>query len=123
LEGEPEGFAHGYLALSESFGAEHAAYGAIRSALAEARDCWARARMLPAQLGIAIAAGDLATVRASAEELGGVSAAFDSPALRASMHDGWGRVLLTEGVAGGEIVASAATAALAGSPALAESRA
>jgi class 3 adenylate cyclase len=78
-----------------------AAYGAIRSALAETRDRWARARMLPAQVEIAIAAGDPATARASAEELGEISAAFDSPALRASMDDGWGRVLLAEGDAEG----------------------
>ena len=87
------------IRLSE--GKVAAAYGAIRSALAEARDRWARARMLPAQVEIAIAAGDLATARASAEELGEISAAFDSPALRASMHDGRGRVLLAEGDAEG----------------------
>ena len=73
-----------------------AAHGAIRSALAEAGDRWARARMLPAQVEIAIAAGDLATARASAAELGEISAAFASPALRARMHDGSGRVLLAE---------------------------
>ena len=78
-----------------------AAHGAIRSALAEARDRWARARMLPAQVEIAIAAGDLATARASAAELSEISAAFASPALRASMHDGWGRVLLAENDAEG----------------------
>ena len=60
-----------------------AAYGAIRSALAERpRDRWARARMLPAQVEIAIAAGDPTTARASAEELGEISDAYDSPALR-----------------------------------------
>ncbi len=74
-----------------------AAYGAIRSALAETGDRWARARMLPAQVEIAIAAGDPATARASTEELGEISAAYDSPALRASKHDSWGRVLLAEG--------------------------
>jgi class 3 adenylate cyclase len=74
-----------------------AAYGAIRSALAETDDRWARARMLPAQVEIAIAAGDPATARASAEELGEISTAYDSPALRATKHDGWGRVLLAEG--------------------------
>jgi len=74
-----------------------AAYGAIRSALSETRDRWARARMLPAQVEIAIAAHDLATARASAEELGEMSAAYDSPALRASKHDSWGRVYSAEG--------------------------
>jgi len=53
--------------------------------------------MLPAQVEIAIAAHDLATARASAEELGEMSAAYDSPALRASKHDSWGRVYSAEG--------------------------
>jgi hypothetical protein len=77
-----------------------AAYGAIRSALAGTDDRWARARMLPAQVEIAIAAGDPATARASAEELGEISAAYDSPALLASKHDSSGRVLLAEGDSG-----------------------
>ena len=80
-----------------------AAYGAIRSALAETDDRWARARMLPAQVEIAIAAGDPATARASAEEMGEISAGHDSPALRASRHESWGRVLLAEGDAEGAV--------------------
>jgi class 3 adenylate cyclase len=80
-----------------------AAYGAIRSALAETGDRWARARMLPAQVEIAIAAGDSATARASAEELSEISAAYDSPALRASKHESRGRVLHAEGDSEGAI--------------------
>jgi class 3 adenylate cyclase len=80
-----------------------AAYGAIRSALAETRDRWARARMLPAQVEIAIAAGDPTTARASAEELGEISDAYDSPALRGSKHESCGRVLLAEGDTDGAI--------------------
>jgi len=57
--------------------------------------------MLPAQVEIAIAAGDLATARASAAELSEISAAFASPALQASMHGGWGRVRLAENDAEG----------------------
>jgi class 3 adenylate cyclase len=87
------------IRLSE--GKVTAAYGAIRSALSETPDRWARARMLPAQVEIAIAAHDLATARASAEELGEMSAAYDSPALRASKHDSWGRVYIAEGDADG----------------------
>jgi hypothetical protein len=80
------------LALMRFFeGKITAPYVAIRSALAETREQWARARMLPAQVEIAIAAGDLATARASAEDLGEISAVYDSPALRASKHDSWGR--------------------------------
>jgi hypothetical protein len=57
--------------------------------------------MLPAQVEIAIAAGDPATARASAGQLGEISALHDSPALHASEHDSWGRVLLAEGDAEG----------------------
>jgi len=74
-----------------------AAYGAIRAALDETREQWARARMLPPTVEIAIAAGDLATARASAEELDEISAVYDSPALRGSTRESWGRVLLAEG--------------------------
>jgi class 3 adenylate cyclase len=74
-----------------------AAYGAIRSALSETRDRWARARMLPAQVEIAIAAHDPATARVSADELSEISAGYDAPALRASKHDSWGRVFIAEG--------------------------
>jgi class 3 adenylate cyclase len=80
-----------------------AAYGAIRAALDETREQWARARMLPPTVEIAIAAGDLATARASAEELEEISAVYDSPALRGSTRESWGRVLLAEGDAEGSI--------------------
>jgi class 3 adenylate cyclase len=80
-----------------------AAYKAISSAVAETHDRWARARMLPAQVEIAIAAGDPAAARASAEELGEISAAYDSPALRASKQDSWARVFLAEGDAEGAV--------------------
>jgi class 3 adenylate cyclase len=89
------------MRLSE--GKVTAAYGAIRAALAETDDRWARARMLPAQVEIAIAASDPATARASAEEMGEITATYDSPALRASKHDSWGRVLLAEGDAEGAV--------------------
>jgi class 3 adenylate cyclase len=89
------------MRLSE--GKVTAAYGAIRSAMAETTDRWARARMLPAQVEIAIAAGDPAAARASAEELGEISASYDSAALRASKQDSWGRVLLAEGDSEGAI--------------------
>ena len=87
------------IRLSE--GKVAAAYGAIRSALAEARDRWARARMLPAQVEIAIAAGDpgdCASLRRGARR--------DQRCLRfagaSGEHAGrWGRVLLAEGDAEG----------------------
>jgi class 3 adenylate cyclase len=79
-------------------GKAKAALTAINSALAEETwDRWARARMLPAQVEIAVAARDLARARTAAEELSGIADAFASPALHAAKHDGWGRVLLAEG--------------------------
>ena len=80
-----------------------AAYRAIRSALAETGDRWVRARLLPAEVEIAIAGGDPATARAAAEELGTISAPYNSAALRGSKHESWGRVLLAEGDAEGSI--------------------
>jgi class 3 adenylate cyclase len=84
------------IRLSE--GKVRAAATAINSAVAEETwDLWARARLLPAQAEIAIAAGDPTTARAAAEELSGISETYGSPALHATKHDAWGRVLLAEG--------------------------
>ncbi|MDP9340822.1 MAG: hypothetical protein M3Q23_01685 [Actinomycetota bacterium] len=79
-------------------GKVEAAFKAINAALAEQTwDRWARARMLPAQVEIAIAAGDLDTAAAAAEELSGLTDVFESPALHATKHDARGRVLLARG--------------------------
>jgi len=84
------------IRLSE--GKVRAAFGAISSALAEQTwDRWARARMLPAQVDIAVAAGELETAREAAEELSRITESYGSPALHASKHGAWGRVLLAEG--------------------------
>ena len=75
-----------------------AAASAIEAAVAEQTwDRWAAARLLPAQIEIAIAAGNPDKARAAAEELARLADQFDSPALHASKHEGWGRVLLAEG--------------------------
>lgn len=84
------------IRLSE--GKVKAAFTAISSALAEQTwDRWARARMLPAQVEIAIAARDSATARAAAEELSEITESYRTPALHATRHDAWGRVFLAEG--------------------------
>jgi class 3 adenylate cyclase len=84
------------IRLSE--GKVRAATAAINSAVAEETwDLWARARLLPAQAEIAIAGGDRATAREAAEELSRISESHGSPALHATKHDAWGRVLLAEG--------------------------
>ena len=110
LEGAEEALRHAHslgrvpqpaLALIRlAEGKVRAAFGAITAALGEAtRDRWARARMLPAQVEIAIAAGEPSTARAAAEELSAIAETYESPALHASKHDAWGRVLLVEGQA------------------------
>jgi class 3 adenylate cyclase len=75
-----------------------AAVTAINSAVADlAWDRWTTARLLPAQIEIALAAGDLSTARAAAENLAGLTQTYDSPALHASRHEGCGRLHLAEG--------------------------
>jgi class 3 adenylate cyclase len=84
------------IRLSE--GKVRAAVTAIDSAVAEEnRDLWTRARLLPAQVEIAVAAGDPVTARAAAQEIAGISEKYESPALHATKHDALGRVLLAEG--------------------------
>jgi class 3 adenylate cyclase len=70
---------------------------AIAAALVEESDRWQRARMLPAQVDIGVAAGDVAAARAAAEELGSIAETYPSPALHASAHDARARVALAEG--------------------------
>jgi class 3 adenylate cyclase len=69
----------------------------IDTAVAETSDVWARARMLPAQVEIALAAGRLPIARKAAEELAGILATHDAPAARAKAADAAGRVKLAEG--------------------------
>lgn len=79
-------------------GKDRAALAAIGSAVEQQTwDQWARARLLPAQVEIAIAAGDPAMARRAAEELGRLVQSYDSPALHAGQHEALARVLLAEG--------------------------
>ena len=78
------------------------AAAAINSALAdETWDKWARVRLLPAQVEIAIAAGDVGLARRAAEELSQIIETYKSPALEAGRRQALGRVLLAEGNAAG----------------------
>jgi class 3 adenylate cyclase len=78
------------------------AAAAINSALGdETWDQWARVRLLPAQVEIAIAAGDVGLARRAAEELGRIIETYKSPALEAGRRQALGRVLLAEGDAAG----------------------
>jgi class 3 adenylate cyclase len=71
-----------------------AAAAAINSAVREETwDQWARGRLLPAQVEIAVASG----ARDAAEELARIVDTYKSPALEAGKHVALGRVLLAEG--------------------------
>ncbi len=80
------------------------AAASIAAALAEAG--WnnlARARLLPAQVEIALAVDDLATARSAVAELAGLADAFASPAIRAAADTAQGAVLLADGDAAGAV--------------------
>lgn len=79
-------------------GKRAAALGSITAALEEQTwDRWTRTKLLPAQVEIAIAAGDVALARRAADELDELLPAYDSPALHARRHEVFGRVALAEG--------------------------
>jgi ATP/maltotriose-dependent transcriptional regulator MalT len=74
------------------------AAASISVALAdETWDCLARARLLPAQVEIALADGDLATARSAAAELAEIASRYARPALAAAAECAQARVLLAEG--------------------------
>jgi class 3 adenylate cyclase len=60
-------------------------------------DRWARARLLPAQVEIAVAAGDAPLARRAAEELDALVESYVSPALDARRREAFARVLVLEG--------------------------
>ena len=74
-----------------------AALGAITLAVQESSAPRMRARLLPAQVEIALAADDVATAAPAVDELAGLAAGFDSPYLRAVTGLACGAVLLAEG--------------------------
>ncbi len=90
------------IRLAEGKG--RAAAAAISAALADQTwDRWARARLLPAQVEIAIAVGDVALARTAIDELSEIVDAYRSPALEAGRQVALGRVLLAEGDATGAV--------------------
>jgi class 3 adenylate cyclase len=70
---------------------------AIKRGLAAETQPLARGRLLPAQVTIALAAGDGATASAAAAELASISATYTTPALRAQTHNARAAVALAEG--------------------------
>jgi class 3 adenylate cyclase len=73
------------------------AAASIRRALEEEATPLGRAKLLPAQVEIALAAGAVATARTSAEELEKIAAAYASAALMATSAAALGAVALAEG--------------------------
>jgi DNA-binding CsgD family transcriptional regulator len=91
----------GLAMLRLAQGRVEAAAAAIKRALAaQAGDRLARAKLLPAQVQIALAAGDLGAARAAAEELAGVAHEYGSSGLRAAALTASGRLQLAEQDAG-----------------------
>ena len=86
------------LRLSE--GKVTAAQTSIQVALDETRDRLARARLLPAQVEIALAVNDRQRARAALEELDGIAAAYGTPALQAQAAYCWAALHLAEGATG-----------------------
>ncbi len=85
-------------------GKVEAAVSGIDAALADKSwDRWARARLLPAKIEIAIAAADVTGARAAADELATIVESYSSRALDATLQAGRGRVLLAEGDAGSAV--------------------
>ena len=81
-----------------------AAASAINAAVAEETwDRWARARLLPAQVEIAIAAGDIAEARKAVDGLEEIVRDYPSPAFESGRQVALARVLLAEGDAPGAI--------------------
>jgi tetratricopeptide (TPR) repeat protein len=74
------------------------AVASIAVALAdETCDCLARARLLPAQVEIALADGDVETARSAAAELSTIATRYARPALAAAAECAQASVLLAEG--------------------------
>ena len=79
-----------------------AAASAIAAVLAEeGSNVWARARLLPAQVEILVAGGDIPGARVALDELTALVADYQAPAFEAGRQATAGRVLLAEGDADG----------------------
>jgi class 3 adenylate cyclase len=113
LDGAEEAFAEahqrgndaqpGMALLQLARGRSVAARSSIRAALADQELALVRARMLPAQVEIALAVHDVAEAREAAEELQRISSSYDAPMWHAGAHQALGLVLTYEGDAPGAI--------------------
>ena len=87
----------GLAQLRWAQGQVDAAMAAIRTALDEAPSRVARSKLLAACVDIALAAADVASARAAADELAEIAAQLEAPLLRAVSARAAGAVLLAEG--------------------------
>jgi ATP/maltotriose-dependent transcriptional regulator MalT len=95
----------GLALLRLAQGRADAAQAASRRVVAETTDRLGRSKLLPAQVEIMLAAGDLQAAREAADELTGIAERYDTLALRAVADHARGAVLLAEGDARAAVVA------------------
>jgi class 3 adenylate cyclase len=93
------GPAPGSALLQLARGDKAGAAATIRRALASVRDRIARGRLLPAQVEIAVATGDLATAATAVEELSSLARDFGRPLFLAEAATAAGRLALARGQA------------------------
>jgi DNA-binding CsgD family transcriptional regulator len=95
----------GLALLRLAQGRTDAARAAIRRVVAETTDRFGRAKLLPAQVEIMLAVGDVQGARDAADELTEIAGVYQTPALRAVADHALGAVLLAEGDARAAVVA------------------
>jgi DNA-binding CsgD family transcriptional regulator len=95
----------GLALLRLAQGKTDAAAAAISRAVAETTDRLRRVKLLPAQVEIMLAAGEVQAAQDAAAELIQIAGAYDTPALRATADHARGAVLLASGDAQAAVVA------------------
>ena len=95
----------GLALLRMAQGKTDAAAAAIGRAVAETTDRLGRVKLLPAQVEILLAAGEVQAAQDAADELIQMAGAYSTPALRAMANHAWGAVLLASGDAHAAVVA------------------
>ncbi|HEX8928615.1 MAG TPA: helix-turn-helix transcriptional regulator, partial [Actinomycetota bacterium] len=95
----------GLALLRLAQGKTDVAAAAIGRAVAETTDRLRRAKLLPAQVEIMLAAGEVQAARDAADELIQMAGAYGTPPLRAMADHAWGAVRLADGDARAALVA------------------
>ena len=95
----------GLALLRLAQGRAEVAAAAIRRVVAETSETFRRARLLPAQVEIMLAVGEVEAAADAAGELAEIAAAYQTPALRAVADHAQGAVLLAHGDARAAVVA------------------